>query len=95
MSKSAVDIILDVAKATNSKQDALDALRKLANGQDGVPGTADDVIPQHVVTVIAYLVEHGVATDILALATGAPPVGLLGGVARAVTGFVKKVLCRR
>ena len=94
LNKSAVDIILDVAKATNSKEDAIAALRALANGEDGVPGTADDVIPQHVVDVIAFLIENGVAADIIALAPGG---NVLALVARGVVALVQKLkqlVCR-
>ncbi len=94
LNKSAVDIILDVAKATNSKEDAIAALRALANGEDGVPGTADDVIPQHVVDVIAFLIENGVAADIIALAPGGNVLALVARGFVALVHKVKQLVCR-
>lgn len=78
MTKSAVDVIVTVAKASNSNEEAIAALRKLAAGEDGIAGTSDDVVPASVVEVLAYLLDHGVASDIVALANGGEATGILG-----------------
>jgi hypothetical protein len=84
---SAVDVIVAVTKATASKQEAIEALRKLASGADGVAGTADDLIPESVVGVLAFLIENGVAADIVALASSGP----VGVLARRALQFVKRL----
>lgn len=88
--KSAVDIIVAVTKATGSKQDAIAALRQLASGRDGVAGTADDLIPESVVSLLAFLIENGVAADIAALVTGGP-IGAFGVAAKRVFQFAKRL----
>lgn len=64
---SAVSVIQLVTRATSSKEEAVAVLRQLAAGQDGVQGTSDDVIPAAVVEVLAYLIQSGVAEDIVAI----------------------------
>ena len=87
--RSAVDIIVAITKAAGSKQEAIEALQKLARGQDGVTGTDDDVIPQQVVDVLAFLIENDVASDIVNLvATGA-----VGTFTQRVVAFVKSMWC--
>jgi hypothetical protein len=87
---SAVDLIVAVTKATGSKAEAIEALRKLASGRDGVAGTADDLIPENVVAVLAFLIDNGVAADIVGLVTGGPT-GAFGVLARRAGQFLKRL----
>ena len=64
---SVVAIIKLVTRATSSKAEALAALHRLAAGPDGVSGTSDDIIPQEAVSALTFLVNSGVAEDIVAL----------------------------
>lgn len=85
---SAVDIIVAVSKgAGGSKQDAVAALRQVASGRDGVAGTADDLIPQNVVDLLAFLIENGVAQDIVSLVTG----GVFGAAVKRVLQLAKRL----
>lgn len=94
---SAVDVVVAISKATNSKEDAIAALKTLASGRDGVAGTADDVIPPAVVAVLTFLIENGVAEDILGLVAGGAGSGCgggCGGIVAAVVNFLGGVFRR-
>lgn len=81
----AVAIIKLVTRAAASKEEAVAVLRTLAAGSDGQVGTSDDLLPAETVEVLAYLIQSGVAQDIVAVVapvvrTFCPFPGILGAV---------------
>lgn len=74
---SAFEILKTAAAVGASWEVAEEALVELAKGADGLAGTSDDLIPEHTVEVIKFLLRNGVVHDIVSWATTAM------GVARA------------
>lgn len=52
------------------------AIRKFANGEDGVAGTADDRIPACVVAGVVALLEHNLVEDLIDVVVAATRGGL-------------------
>jgi hypothetical protein len=89
----AVDVIVAVTKAASDKDEAVAALKRVAAGRDGIAGTRDDVLSPSCVRVLAFLIQSGVAADVVALVSGTQPAG--GGVVARVFAYVKSCFARR
>ena len=67
--------------ARGDRQGALEMIQKLANGQDGVQGTADDVIPAETAAKLRALLDMELVVDLMdALAGKKQWTAVLGGV---------------
>jgi hypothetical protein len=53
------------------KQLLVTAIKMIARGPDGIPGTADDVIPHFVTVGLTALIESEMLEDVIELAHGA------------------------
>ena len=51
--------------ARGDRQGALEMIEKLANGQDGVQGTADDVIPAETAAKLRALLDMELVVDLM------------------------------
>lgn len=62
---SAIRVIRLAATLSPSWRVALDAVREIAKGADGVAGTADDLIPTATLDLISRMLDGGAVGDLL------------------------------
>lgn len=63
--KSVVQLVKDVSRLASNKEEALEALRLIAKGADGVSGTRDDIIPPATLKTVLMLMESGVLEELV------------------------------
>lgn len=63
--KNVIQFVKDVSKVASNKREAVEALKIIAKGVDGVSNTADDIIPPTTLKTIVMLMETGVLEDLV------------------------------
>jgi hypothetical protein len=87
----------NVLTGAEKKDIVIKVLTDISMGKDGIFGTADDLLPEHVVDGIVALIRSGIIDEVITLLhtvaiTAIPPLGILQTLCKTMVRWLSKVL---
>jgi hypothetical protein len=87
----------NVLTGAEKKDIVIKVLTDISMGKDGIFGTADDLLPEHVVDGIVALIRSGIIDEVITLLhtvaiTAIPPLGILQTLCKTMVRWLSKIL---